>query len=86
MQQTKAERKTATGPIFHDLAERLRKRGIVLIFSDLFDNVENMLAGLKHFRHRRHEVMKGRYYVTPLVTSEALSPLFGTVGSAAFRE
>jgi DNA-binding NarL/FixJ family response regulator len=24
-----------------------------------------------------HEVMKGRYYVTPLVTREALSPLFG---------
>ena len=26
-----------------------------------------------------HEVMKGRYYVTPLVTREALSPLFGAV-------
>src|SRR5262245_15091294 len=24
-----------------------------------------------------HEVIKGRYYVTPLVTREALSPLFG---------
>jgi DNA-binding NarL/FixJ family response regulator len=24
-----------------------------------------------------HDVMKGRYYVTPLVTREALSPLFG---------
>ena len=31
-----AERKTATGPIFHDLAERLKKRGIVVILSDLF--------------------------------------------------
>jgi uncharacterized protein (DUF58 family) len=51
------ERKTATGPIFHDLAERLRKRGIVLILSDLFDNVPAMMTGLKHFRHRRHEVI-----------------------------
>jgi uncharacterized protein (DUF58 family) len=25
--------------------------------SDLFDNVEAMLAGLKHFRHRRHDVI-----------------------------
>ena len=33
------ERKTQTGPIFHDLAERLKKRGIVVIFSDLFDDV-----------------------------------------------
>ena len=29
-----AERKTHTGPIFHDLAERLKKRGIVVILSD----------------------------------------------------
>jgi uncharacterized protein (DUF58 family) len=57
MEETVPERKTATGPIFHDLAERLKKRGIVLVFSDLFDDVPAMLAGLKHFRHRRHEVV-----------------------------
>lgn len=57
MESTVAERKTRTGPIFHDLAERFRHRGVVIIFSDLFDDVDAMLAGLKHFRHRRHEVM-----------------------------
>ena len=57
MEESVPERKTATGPIFHDLAERLKKRGIVLILSDLFDDVNSMLAGLKHFRHRRHEVV-----------------------------
>jgi uncharacterized protein (DUF58 family) len=57
MEESAPERKTATGPIFHDLAERLKKRGIVMIFSDLFDDVNSMLAGLKHFRHRRHEVV-----------------------------
>jgi uncharacterized protein (DUF58 family) len=57
MEQTRAERKTATGPIFHDLAERLKRRGLAVILSDLFDNVESLLAGLKHFRHRRHEVI-----------------------------
>jgi uncharacterized protein (DUF58 family) len=51
------ERKTATGPIFHDLAERLKRRGVVVILSDLFDNVPAMLAGLKHLRHRRHDVI-----------------------------
>jgi uncharacterized protein (DUF58 family) len=49
--------KTATGPIFHELAQRLTKRGVVLILSDLFDNIPAMLAGLKHFRHRRHDVI-----------------------------
>ena len=49
--------KTSTGPIFHELAERLTKRGVVIILSDLFDHVPALLAGLKHFRHRRHDVI-----------------------------
>jgi len=57
MEQVAAEKKTLTGPIFHDLAERFKKRGLVVILSDLFDDVRSMLAGLKHFRHRRHEVI-----------------------------
>ncbi len=51
------ERKSAIGSIFHDLAERFKKRGLVLILSDLFDDVKSLTAGLKHFRHRRHEVV-----------------------------
>ena len=57
MEQASTEKKTATGPIFHDLAERLKKRGIVIVISDLFDDVDSMMAGLKHLRHRRHEVI-----------------------------
>ena len=57
MEESSPQRKTSTGPIFHDLAERFKKRGIVVILSDLFDDVPSMLAGLKHFRHRRHEVI-----------------------------
>jgi len=57
MEQVVAERKTETGPIFHDLAERFSRRGIVVVLSDLMDDVTPMLAGLKHFRHRRHDVI-----------------------------
>ena len=57
METPAGTRKTAAGPIFHDLAERFKKRGVVVILSDLFDNVDAILAGLKHFRHRRHEVI-----------------------------
>lgn len=57
MQESRPERKTQTGPIFHDLAERLARRGIVLVISDLFDDVDAMLGGLKHFRHRRHDLI-----------------------------
>ena len=57
MEHTVPDRKTQTGPIFHDLAERFKRRGLVLVLSDLFDDVTSMLAGLKHLRHRRHEVV-----------------------------
>jgi uncharacterized protein (DUF58 family) len=57
MEESVPERKTAIGPIFHELAERLKKRGIVVILSDLFDDVDSITAGLKHFRHCRHEVI-----------------------------
>jgi uncharacterized protein (DUF58 family) len=49
--------KTATGPIFHELAERWTKRGVVVVISDLFDDVASLMAGLRHFRHRNHDVI-----------------------------
>jgi uncharacterized protein (DUF58 family) len=57
IEQSTTEKKTSTGPIFHELAQRLKKRGIVVVISDLFDDVDSMMAGLKHLRHRRHEVI-----------------------------
>jgi len=43
--------------IFHDLAERMPRRGLVVIISDLFDDVNEVLRALHHFRYRRHEVL-----------------------------
>ncbi|QDU87566.1 hypothetical protein Pla175_09310 [Pirellulimonas nuda] len=57
MQETDAQEKTALGPIFHDLAERYTRRGVVIVLSDLFDDPAPLLAGLKHFHHRRHDVI-----------------------------
>ena len=45
------------GATLHELAERFTKRGVVLILSDLFDDIPSILTGLKHFRHRRHDVI-----------------------------
>ncbi len=52
---TEPSGETAAGPIFHELAERFRNRGVVVLFSDLFDELESLLAGLKHFHYRRHD-------------------------------
>jgi uncharacterized protein (DUF58 family) len=49
--------KTAAGPILHELAERLSKRGVIVVISDLLDDPASLLAGLRHCRHRRHDVV-----------------------------
>jgi len=51
------QQKTAIAPIFHTLAKRIKKRGIVIVLSDLFDDVDAIMAGLQHLRHSRHEVI-----------------------------
>ncbi len=43
--------------VLHEMAERVRRRSLIIIISDFFDDVEEVLNGLQHFRHRRHEVI-----------------------------
>ena len=38
------------------MAERISKRGLVILVSDLIDN-QKIMNGLKHFRHNRQEVI-----------------------------
>jgi uncharacterized protein (DUF58 family) len=52
-----ARQKTHLAPIFHDLAERIDRRALILVLSDLFDEPAEILAGLRHLRHERHEVV-----------------------------
>ena len=49
--------RTKLGPLLGELAARLTRRGVVILFSDLFTDVDELLAGLKHFRYRRHDVV-----------------------------
>ena len=56
MDSATAQGETALGPILHQLAERIRERGVVVILSDLFDDPQTLAAGLRHFHHRRHDV------------------------------
>ena len=43
--------------VLHQMAERINKRGLVIIISDLLDEPKNVLNGLKHFRHKKQEVI-----------------------------
>src|SRR5438046_1008557 len=49
--------KTDLSATFHELAERIKRRGLIIVISDLFGPAEEALMGLRHFRHRKHEVV-----------------------------
>jgi uncharacterized protein (DUF58 family) len=48
---------TDVGTILHEVAERVRRRGLVIVISDLLDDVDKVAGGLQHFRHNGHEVV-----------------------------
>jgi len=48
---------TDVGLALHDLARRIKRRGLIVLISDLLDNPDAVISGLKHFRHLKHEVV-----------------------------
>ncbi len=48
---------TRLGKVLHRVAERVQRRGLILLLSDLMDDPERIISGLKHFRHQGHEVV-----------------------------
>jgi uncharacterized protein (DUF58 family) len=50
-------RKTNTGRILDQLAEKLHQRSVILLISDFFDDIESLKKGLRHLRYKKHEVI-----------------------------
>lgn len=48
---------TGTAKALEVLAERIKRRGLVILFSDFFDTQESIIEALRHLRHKRHEVL-----------------------------
>ncbi len=48
---------TDLGKSLHELEQRLPRRGVVVVISDAFDDVEALLAGLQRLRYRQHDVI-----------------------------
>jgi uncharacterized protein (DUF58 family) len=57
LEQTQTGGETRLSGILHVLADRIRRRGLVVILSDGFDDVDDLTAALRHLRHRHHEVL-----------------------------
>ncbi len=50
---------TNVAKVLHEIAERVHKRSMVIIFSDMFDsgNVDEMFDALQHLKFNKHEVI-----------------------------
>ncbi len=57
MQNASVSEPTEIAPALHEIADRIQRRGLVVLISDLMDEPEKILHGLKHFRHAGHEVL-----------------------------
>jgi uncharacterized protein (DUF58 family) len=54
------ESRTQVAQVLHEIAEKIHKRSLVVIFSDMFDgneNTEDLFKALQHLKHNKHEVI-----------------------------
>jgi uncharacterized protein (DUF58 family) len=56
LQKTAAHGETTLIPALHDLAEKVRRRALVVVFSDFFCDLAPLLAGLRHLRFQKHDL------------------------------
>ncbi len=74
-----ASSRTNTASCLNSIAEKIKRRGLVIIVSDLFDDVKSILSALKHFRYQKNEVI-----VFQLLDPAERSFSFGT--DAVFKD
>jgi uncharacterized protein (DUF58 family) len=57
LEKTKPGAETSIAGVFHSLAETIKRRGLIVIISDLLDDQQKVLNAIHHFRHNMHEVI-----------------------------
>lgn len=53
-------RETKVAEVIHQIAEKIHKRSLVILFSDMFSNTDEqdeLFAALQHLRHNKHEAL-----------------------------
>ena len=57
LEALKAGEVTKLAKPFHDLAEMIKRRGLIIVISDLYDDESEVIRALRHFRHKKHGVI-----------------------------
>lgn len=53
-------KRTSVAPVLHEIAEKIHRRSLVVIFSDMFDSSEDLheiFKALQHLKHNKHEIL-----------------------------
>lgn len=53
----KSIHETGTAKSLNEIADRIKRRGIVIVISDFFDDQNEVMNALKHFRYNKDEVI-----------------------------
>ncbi len=53
----KPQFETELSEVFHEMVVKIHRRGLLIIISDLFGDVDQLMKSLAHFRHANHEIM-----------------------------
>lgn len=60
LQEESVKQSTAISSVLHEIAQKIHKRSLVVIFSDMFHNQENhdpLFAALQHLKHQKNEIL-----------------------------
>lgn len=57
LEQTVPTGETKLGRTLHHIASQLKRRGLVIVLSDLLDEPAEVMQGLRHLRYQKHEVL-----------------------------
>ena len=57
MEKITPQKDTNIARALHECADKTNKKGLVILISDLMDEQEDVLTGLKHFLYKGHEVI-----------------------------
>lgn len=57
LEQTRSGAETDVGGVFRTLVPKIHRRGLLLILSDCFGDVAELMKALAQFRHRKHEII-----------------------------
>jgi len=57
LSQVEAEGKTRAREAFQELSGRIKRRGLIILLSDLLTDPTSLVQGLRYFRHQKHEVV-----------------------------